>query len=86
MLVYLALAGAIASSSRARSSARVAGAEAGSHRPGRSRGRIRRRRRPAASVNKALVAFIACMLVGVAAFSARPSSFREVESDMPYES
>jgi hypothetical protein len=78
ILVYLAAAGAIASW--------IAGAVF-SARTGASWplviawpfaiGRIRRAGgEPASQVNKALVAFIACMLVGVAAFSASANLHR----------
>jgi hypothetical protein len=78
ILAYLAFAGAIASWIAgavvcARAGASVLGAVAWPFAIGRIRAAGGE---PAAQMNKALVAFIACMLVGIAAFSASANLHR----------
>jgi len=76
-LVYLALIGAAVSFIAGAVYAARAGAGALSIVWPFAIGRIRRAGgEPAAQVNKALVAFIACILVGVAAFSASTNLHR----------
>ena len=77
ILVYLALAGAAASFIAGAVYAAQAGAGALAIVWPFAMGRIRRAGgEPAAQVNKALVAFIACLLVGAAAFSASTNLHR----------
>jgi hypothetical protein len=77
ILVYLALLGAVASFIAGAVYAARAGAGALSIVWPFAIGRIRRAGgEPAAQVNKALVAFIACLLVGAAAFSASTNLHR----------
>ena len=77
ILVYLALIGAAVSFIAGAVYAARAGAGALSIVWPFAIGRIRRAGgEPAAQVNKALVAFIACILVGVAAFSASTNLHR----------
>ena len=77
ILVYLAAAGAIASFVAGAVFAARAGAGARAIVWPLAIGRIRRAGgEPASQVNKALVAFIACMLVGLAAFSASTNLHR----------
>ena len=77
ILVYLALIGAAASFIAGAVYAARAGAGALSIVWPFAIGRIRRAGgEPAARVNKALVAFIACLLVGAAAFSASTNLHR----------
>ena len=77
ILVYLAFAGALASWIAGAVFSARAGAGWLSVAWPFAIGRIRRAGgEPAAQVNKALVAFIACMLVGVAAFSASANLHR----------
>ena len=77
ILVYLALIGAAASFIAGAVYAARAGAGALSIVWPFAIGRIRRAGgEPARQVNKALVAFIACILVGVAAFSASTNLHR----------
>ena len=79
ILVYLALIGAAVSFiAGAVLCARAPGAGAALDRVAASRSAASARAggEPAAQVNKALVAFIACILVGVAAFSASTNLHR----------
>ena len=77
VLVYLALAGAVASFIAGAVYAARAGVGALAIVWPFAVGRIRRAGgEPAAKVNKALVAFIACLLVGAAAFSAATNLHR----------
>jgi hypothetical protein len=77
ILVYLAAAGAIASFVAGAVFAARAGAGARAIVWPLAIGRIRRAGgEPASQVNKALVAFIACLLVGAAAFSASANLHR----------
>jgi len=77
ILVYLAVIGAIVSFVAGVILAARAGAGAVSIVWPLAMGRIRRAGgEPAALVNKALVAFIACLLVGTAAFSAAANLHR----------
>jgi len=77
ILVYLAFAGAIASWIAGTVFSARAGAGWLSVAWPFAIGRIRRAGgAPAAQVNKALVAFVACMLVGLAAFSASANLHR----------
>ncbi len=77
ILVYLALIGAAASFIAGAIYAARAGAGALSIVWPFALGRIRRAGgKPAAQVNKAMVAFIACLLVGAAAFSASANLHR----------
>jgi hypothetical protein len=77
ILVYLALIGALASFIAGAIYAARAGVGALSIVWPLAIGRIRRAGgEPAARVNKALVAFIACLLVGAAAFSASANLHR----------
>jgi hypothetical protein len=77
ILVYLAVIGAIASFITGAICAARAGAGALSIVWPFAIGRIRQAGgEPAARVNKALVAFIACLLVGAAAFSASTNLHR----------
>jgi hypothetical protein len=77
ILVYLAFAGALASWIAGAVFSARAGAGWLSVAWPFAIGRIRRAGgEPAAQVNKALVAFVACMLVGLAAFSASANLHR----------
>ena len=77
VLVYLALAGAVASWIAGVVFAARAGAGATSLVWPFAIGRIRAAGgEPAANVNKAMVAFVACLLVGFAAFSASANLHR----------
>jgi hypothetical protein len=77
ILVYLAVIGAVVSFVAGAIFAARAGAGALSVVWPLAMGRIRRAGgEPAALVNKALVAFIACLLVGAAAFSAAANLHR----------